>query len=102
MNMLMVLDVVGKSIEEILVMDNCDDSIVQLPTNIKCGSHSIHNYMSCEWDNYIAFEGQIFRGDCADFRYKLKKFSVKCGVDLNNDKNHISVECSRKESDGCL
>ncbi|XP_070669067.1 uncharacterized protein [Malus domestica] len=126
LNMLMVLDVVGKSIVEILVIDKCDGSIVQLPsesTSSSCrtldsmivssendhlgkyGSYGVHNYMSCEWDNYIESEGQVFRGGCVDFRDKLKKFSVECGFDLKylkNDKNRISAECSRKESDGCL
>ncbi|KAM2086868.1 hypothetical protein ACFX1R_024364 [Malus domestica] len=126
LNMLMVLDVVGRSIVEILVIDKCDGSIVQLPmesTSSSCctldsmivssendhlgkyGSYGVHNYMSCEWDNYIESEGQVFRGGCVDFRYKLKKFSVECGFDLKylkNDKNCISAECSRKESDGCL
>ncbi|KAM1016514.1 hypothetical protein ACFX2A_047190 [Malus domestica] len=126
LNMLIVLDVVGKSIVEILVIDKCDGSIVQLPSEStsssyhtldsmivssendhlgKYGSYGVHNYMSCEWDNYIESEGQVFRGGCVDFRDKLKKFSVECGFDLKylkNDKNHISAECSRKESDGCL
>ncbi|CAN6558550.1 unnamed protein product [Malus baccata var. baccata] len=126
LNMLIVLDVVGKSIVEILVIDKCDGSIVQLPsesTSSSCrtldsmivssendhlgkyGSYGVHNYMSCEWDNYIESEGQVFRGGCVDFRDKLKKFSVECGFDLKylkNDKNRISAECSRKESDGCL
>ncbi|CAN6567533.1 unnamed protein product [Malus baccata var. baccata] len=126
LNMLMVLDVVGKSIVEILVIDKCDGSIVQLPsesTSSSCrtldsmivssendhlgkyGSYGVHNYMSCEWDNYIESKGQVFRGGCVDFRDKLKKFFVECGLDLKylkNDKNRISAECSRKESDGCL
>ncbi|CAN6547405.1 unnamed protein product [Malus baccata var. baccata] len=96
LNMLMVLDVVGKSIVEILVIDKCDG---------KYGSHGVHNYMSCEWNNYIESEGQVFRGGCVDFRDKLKKFSVECSFDLKylkNDKNRIIAECSRKESDGCL
>ncbi|CAN6692121.1 unnamed protein product [Malus baccata var. baccata] len=96
LNMLMVLDVVGKSIVEILVIDKCDG---------KYGSYGVHNYMSCEWDNYIESERQVFRGGCVDFRDKLKKFSVECGFDLKylkNDKNRIIAECSRKESDGCL
>ncbi|KAM1084417.1 hypothetical protein ACFX19_023115 [Malus domestica] len=126
MNMLKVLDVVGKSIIEILVIDKCDGSIVQLPTKItssscrtsnsmivvsendhlgKYGSHGIHNYMSCEWDSYIESEGQVFRGGCVDFQDRLKKFYVECGFHLKylkNDKNRIGVECSRKEFDGCL
>nr|XP_028949307.1 uncharacterized protein LOC103425240 [Malus domestica] len=96
LNMPMVLNVVGKSIVEILVIDKCDG---------KYGSYGVHNYMSCEWDNYIESEGQVFRGGCVDFRDKLKKFSVECGFDLKylkNDKNRISAKCSRKESDGCL
>ena len=69
LNMLMVLDVVGKPIVEILVIDKCDGSIVQLPaesTTSSCrssdsmivssendhlgkyGSYGVHNYMSCE------------------------------------------------------
>ncbi|CAN6586093.1 unnamed protein product [Malus baccata var. baccata] len=91
LNMLMVLDVVGKSIVEILVIDKCDGSIVQLPSESTSSS--------CQ------SEGQVFRGGCVDFRDKLKKFSVECGFDLKylkNDKNRISAECSRNESDGCL
>ncbi|CAN6558447.1 unnamed protein product [Malus baccata var. baccata] len=126
LNMLMVLDVVRKSIVEILVIDKYDGSIVHLPsesTSSSCrtldsmivssendhlgkyGSYGVHNYMSCEWDNYIESEGQVFRGGCVDFGDKLKKFSVECDFDLKylkNDKNRISAECSRKESDDCL
>ncbi|CAN6711362.1 unnamed protein product [Malus baccata var. baccata] len=101
LNMFMVLNI-GKSIVEILVMDKCDDSMVQLPTEStascrtsdsmivasendhlrKYGSHGVHNFMSCEWNSYIESEGQVFRGGCVDFRDKLKKFSVECGFEL--------------------
>ncbi|CAN6678983.1 unnamed protein product [Malus baccata var. baccata] len=125
-NMLLVLGVVGKSLVEILVFDKWAGDLVELPTdNVsssfytsystalvsenyhlgKYGSHDIHSYMTYEWENYIEFVGQVFKGGCADFRDKLKKFSVECGFKLKylkNDKSRISVECSMKESNGCL
>ncbi|RXH75622.1 hypothetical protein DVH24_039321 [Malus domestica] len=72
MNMLMILDVVGKSIVEILVMDKCDVS-----TTSGC----------------VDFLDKLkkFFVECGlDLKY------------LKNDKNRISDECSRKEFDGCL
>ncbi|CAN6547234.1 unnamed protein product [Malus baccata var. baccata] len=100
LNMLMVLDVVGKSIVEILVIDKCDGSIIQLPTESTSSS-------CCTLDSMIVSSenDHLGKGGCVDFRDKLKKFSVECGFDLKylkNDKNRISAECSKKESDGCL
>ncbi|XP_050111773.1 uncharacterized protein LOC126590338 [Malus sylvestris] len=112
LNMLMVLDVVGKSIVEILVIDKCDGFIVQLPSESTSSSCRTLDSMIVSSENdhlgkYGSYEseGQVFRGGCVDFRDKLKKFFVECGFDLKylkNDKNRISAECSRKESDGCL
>ncbi|XP_070678089.1 uncharacterized protein [Malus domestica] len=125
-NMLLVLGVVGKSLVEILVFDKCVGDLVKLPTDSvssscytsdstalvnenynlrKYGSHGIHRYMTSEWENYIEYVGQVFKGGCADFHDTLKKFSVKCGFELKylkHDKSRISAKCSRKESKGCL
>ena len=125
-NMLLVLGVVGKSLIEILVFDKCAGDQVELHTDSvsyscytsdsttlvsenyhlgKYGSHGIHSYMTCEWENYIESVGQVLKGGCADFRDKLKKFSVECGFELKylkNDKSRISAACSRKGSNGCL